>query len=113
MPCALRIGAFLAAAPAEKRQSILGAKWEAANRLFPGGAERHIHAAVVGHPDGHEILDELLLFRGSQVGILVEELLDFFGGHVLLEAESFDLELISGDAFLDQVAPGALDAALG
>src|SRR5206468_6849245 len=82
------------AASAEQCQSVLGVEGEAADRLLAGRAEGHVYPAIVGHADGLHILDELLLFRHRQVGVLIEQLLDFVRGHIFLKAEGFDLEMV-------------------
>src|SRR6266850_7924360 len=71
----------------KQSQSIFRIEGEAADRLFPRGAEGDIHAAVVGKAHGQQVFQDLLLFRGAQVGIRFDQLLDLLGGHVLFKSK--------------------------
>src|SRR6266446_9318311 len=46
---------------AEQSQSIFRIEGEAADRLFPRGAEGDIHAAIVGKAHGEQVFQDLLL----------------------------------------------------
>src|SRR6266478_2609232 len=103
----------LATASAEQSQGILGAKGEATNGLFPGGTQSDVDASVVGQAHREQVLQNLLLFRRAQVRIRFDHALDLLGGHVLLKAEGLGLQVIRGDTFFNEIALGALYAALG
>src|SRR5713101_4522674 len=106
------LGCFTAAS-AEQRQGIPGAKGEAANGLFPGGAQGDVDAPVIGQPHGQQVFQDLLLFRRAHVRFGFDQFLHLFGGQVLFKAEGPSLKVIGGHAFFNQVALGAFHAPLG
>src|SRR5712692_2675194 len=103
------LGCFTAAS-AEQRQGIPGAKGEAANGLFPGGAQGDVDAPVIGQPHGQQVFQDLLLFRRAQVRFGFDQFLHLFGGHVLFKAKRLGFEMVRGYALLHQVALGAFHA---
>src|SRR5208337_464884 len=68
---------------------------------------------VVGQAHGQQVIQELLLFRRRQVRIVFEKFLDLRVGHVLFLAIRLSVDVIGGNALLDQVALGLFHAALG
>src|SRR5438445_10018553 len=108
----LLLGCFTAA-PAKQRQGVLGTEGEAANGLFTGSAQSDVDATVVGQAHGQQVFQNLLFFGRAQVRIGFDQLLYFFGGHVLFEAKRPSLEMVRGYALVHQVALSALDAPLG
>src|SRR5260370_21687887 len=106
------LGCFTAAS-AEQRQGILGAKGEAANGLFPGGAQGDVDAPVIGQPHGQQVFQDLLLFRRAHSRFGFDQFLHLFRGQVLFKAERPSLKVVGGHAFFNQVALGAFHAPLG
>src|SRR5208282_1785437 len=120
-PNPLRLGSWLLgcrarrrrASPAEQGQGILGVEREAPHGLFARGAQRDVHAPVVGQADGQQVLKEFILFRWRQVRIVFEEFLHLGVGHVLLFTIRLGVDVIGGNALLNQIVLGAFHTALG
>src|SRR6185312_12544402 len=75
-------------------ESVFSVEWELADRSLTGCAQSDIHTAALRQRQNTGFGSELLLLRRSQVGVLINGLLDLVNAHGLFFTEALGLDCI-------------------